>query len=336
MTRKEMLINDILVAMSNHLTAQLSGILEDVLKRAFYTVEITEQETALADSGQSNEYILRLFEIKQAEKLSKKTMEQYISHARQLADTVRKPLTMITEQDIEHFLRLYKRRGNMNSTVNNCLRFMSAFFRWMRKQKLIIANPCDNIDSYKEPARKIEHLEPEQWEKLKTGCRTTRDRALLEFLRSTAMRDGEVPDVRICDVDWYEGKILIFGEKSHKYRLVCIDRVAKEYLQAYLTERGVGIGSREPLFASKTGSGMTKSGIYASIKRIAKQAKMDINVYPHLIRKTTATNIVKRGGTTEDAGDYLGHADRNTAGRYYAYKGDDHIIEIFRKRVAAV
>lgn len=337
MERKEKLINDILVAMRPHLSARDMSILQDVLKDKLYGLSVTEEETGLACADQTNDYIFNLFWVKKGEKLSCRTADQYVRHAKALSDMAGKPLTMIVESDVDYFLRQCKRRGNQNSTINNVLRFLSAFFSWMRKSKLIRENPCENVDGYKVAVKKIEHLEPEQWERLKTGCRSTRDRALLEFMRCTAMRDGEIPAVRICDIDWHEGRIVIFGEKGHRYRLVCIDRVAKEYLLRYLEERGYQTGSREPLFVgTRTGGVLKKSGIYSAVKEIAKRAQMPVNVYPHLIRKTTATNIIRRGGTSEEAGEYLGHVESTTAGRFYAYKGDDHIVEIFRQRVAAV
>lgn len=336
MTRKEQLVNDVLIAMRVHLTAQTMMILQDVLVQALYGVDIIEEQTALATRDMTNEYIMELFQTKKAPKLSEKTAEQYIRHINALLDVVQKPLTQIKESDVEYFLIKYKKRGNINRTVNNCKRFISAFFTWMRKSKLIIENPCENLDKFKETSKPIEHLEPEQWEQLKTGCRTTRDRALLEFLRCTAMRDGEVPEVKVCDVDWYDGKLVIFGHKSDRYRLVCIDRVAKEFLVRYLEERGVSQNSREPLFTSRKKKALSRSGIYDTVKRIARRAQMDVVVYPHLIRKTTATNIIKRGGSSEEAGDYLGHADKNTASQFYTYKSDDYIINIFRSRVAAV
>lgn len=45
-------------------------------------------------------------------------------------------------------------------------------------------------------------------------------------------------------------------------------------------------------------------------------------------------NIIKRGGSVHDAGEYLGHKERSTAGRYYTYMGKDHAVEIFKKYVA--
>lgn len=63
---------------------------------------------------------------------------------------------------------------------------------------------------------------------------------------------------------------------------------------------------------------------------------LDRKAYPHLFRKTTASDIVKRGGTIHDAGEYLGHKERITTGRYYVYVGEEHTIDIFNKFVATV
>lgn len=337
MTRKEQLINDILVGMRVHLAAQLMTVLHEVIVQAMYGVDITEAQTELATVDNSNGYILELFAIKKAPKLSAKTAEQYVTYINALVALINKPLVGMTESDIEYFLMCYKKRGISNVTVNNARRYLSAFFTWMRRAKLIRENPVENVDAYKETDKMIEHLEPEQWEQLKTGCKSVRDRALIEFLRCTAMRDGEVPAVHICDVDWHDGCITIYGHKTDRYRVVCIDRVAQDYLNRYLVERGVSHFSKEPLFVARgTSKSLSNSGIYSAIKAIARRAQLNVNVYPHLLRKTTATNIIRRGGSTEEAGEYLGHAERNTAGRHYAYKGDDHIVQIFKQRVAAI
>ena len=81
---------------------------------------------------------------------------------------------------------------------------------------------------------------------------------------------------------------------------------------------------------------MTTGGIRGAIKTIKKRSQLDRRVYPHLFRKTTASNIVKRGGSVHDAGEYLGHKDRSTAGQHYAFVSEEHTIEIFNKFVAIV
>lgn len=51
----------------------------------------------------------------------------------------------------------YRAMGNSNTTVNNCRRFLSAFFTWMRRSKIVTENPCESVEKYKEISKPIEH-----------------------------------------------------------------------------------------------------------------------------------------------------------------------------------
>ena len=107
----------------------------------------------------------------------------------------------------------------------------------------------------------------------------------------------------------------------------------------YLKERNVAEDSREPLFTHIRGDKtrvLDVDGVYATIKDIARRAGMDRRVYPHLFRKTTATNICKRGGSVDAAGEYLGHAPRNVTDRHYTYRGEKYVEQIFHNFVEAV
>lgn len=250
-----------------------------------------------------------------------------------------RPLTLVDENDIENFLAYIKANGNQNTSVNNHRRNLSAFFTWMRKQKLRPDNPVEGVEAYKVENKPIDHMEAPEWEQLKTGCKHPRDRAMIEFLRCTATRVGEVEGVKICDIDWRSGKITVNGRKTSTYRPVCLDDIAIKYIQQYLDWRGVSHTSREQLFTYIRGDihrMLGKDGLYSAVKQIAKRAKMDRNVYPHLFRKTTATNIVKRGGSEEAAGEYLGHKPKNVTGRHYSFKSEEHTLRIFKDYVAAV
>ena len=88
MTRKEQVVNDVLIAMRVHLTAQVMTILQDVLIQAMYGVEVVEEQTALATQDMTNEYIIDLFNTKKAPKLSERTAEQYLRHINLLIDVI--------------------------------------------------------------------------------------------------------------------------------------------------------------------------------------------------------------------------------------------------------
>lgn len=338
METKEKVRNDILVGMKMHLDICTMAILDAVIVKAIQNVEMAEASTLPATVDNTNQYVMELFDTKKAPKLSQKTVEYYKSTINEFIALINKPLTKIIEPDIEYYL-LSKKPNNTNTSLNNLRRNLSAFFTWMRKEKLISENPCDGVEPYSIVEKPIDHMEATDVEKLKLGCTHKRDRALIEFMRSTAMRRGEVPLVKICDIDFKSGKLVIFGEKTQRYRTVFLDDVTIHYIQVYLKDRGVTEDSREPLFThlrGDTAQVLDADGIYASVKDIAKRAGMDRRVYPHLFRKTTATNICRRGGSEDAAEEYLGHAPKNVTGKHYTYKGDRYVEQIFHNYVEAV
>lgn len=82
---------------------------------------------------------------------------------------------------------------------------------------------------------------------------------------------------------------------------------------------------------------MQRSGLRAAIKKIAKRSGLKRNVYPHLFRKTTATNMAKRGCPRELVAFYLGHKNGNTKtlNKHYAATDPTQIIQAFRQYGAA-
>lgn len=338
MDAKEQLKNNILIQMKSHLNKTTLNILTDVLIKELLHVEITKMECLPSLDIDINQEIINLFMFTKGSKLSEKTVEYYMYTIKHFIDIIQKPLNKINSLDVEYYLSQISKNNSMKS-LNNHRKNLSAFFTWMRKQKIILENPCENVEPFKEVVKPIDHMEPEEYELLKAGCKHSRDRALIEFLRSTALRVGEIPNIKVSDVDWKNGTILVYGEKGREYREVCIDSVAEQYLQIYLQDRNIRNLNycNEPLFKSLKGKEkLSRSGIRSSLVSIAENANVQRRIYPHLFRKTTATQIVKRGGSINDAGDYLGHRDRTTAGRFYAYKGSEHIQNIFKKYIAIV
>ncbi len=339
MTKKEIFKNDILMAMKYHLKADQMAILENVLSEALYKVELVEVKTLPATIDMTNEYIMSLYELKKGSRLSPETMRAYMVTFKEFIRFIDKSLLQVTQEDVEYYLRTKFKAGNSNTSLNNKRRKLNSLFEWIRKQGLIIRNPVEGTEKFTEVVKPIDHMEAEEMEQLKAGCRTKRDRALIEWLRCTAMRKGEIPEVTINQIDWQKGRVMIFGSKGKAYRIVCLDSVAMKYLKEYISERGLDLRSNQPLFTHCRGDvtkALSKSGVYSEVKRIAAASGLDRRVYPHLFRKTTATNILRRGGTDSDAGEYLGHKPQGVTARHYAFRSEDHTVKIFESYVAVV
>lgn len=333
---REEIKNEIILEMRNHVDTTTMAILRQVLNKTLSNVEIVRTKMLPSTTEDVNAKIIELFNMNKAPKLSNRTVSYYMDTINKLLCFSNKSLLKMNSMDIEMFLDGLSKTNDAVS-VNNHRRNLSAFYTWMKKSHMVLENPCEAIEPFKEISKPIDHMLPEEFEQLKAGCKYKRDRAMIEFLRCTAMRVGEVINVKISDINWRDGKIQIYGNKNRTYRPVCLDSVAIKYITDYIFSRGLNFNSNEYLFTSIRGNTPLQiGGIRCAVITIAKRANVDRRVYPHLFRKTTASNIVKRGGSMHDAGEYLGHKDRSTAGKHYAFVSEEHTVEIFNKYVAAI
>ena len=183
--QKEKFVNDIIFKMSRTLARNELEILRNVLIDELHGIEF-QAEQLPATQDNTNEYYIGMFKQIKGIKLSEKTVAYYEQVIRRLCDTVNKPLTKMDNLDIEYYLRTLQ--GNSATSINNHLRNISAFFTWMRKQHFVLENPCDSVEPLPTVKKPIEHLNPEEQEMLKSGCKNLRDRAIIEFILSTGCR----------------------------------------------------------------------------------------------------------------------------------------------------
>ncbi len=140
-TRKEIFKNEIMMKMKYQLGKNELAILETVLSEALYYVEIVEAVTLPATVNMTNEYILELYELKRSLILKPSTMKVYMATAREFLQYINKPLVQVNREDIEHYLRLKIKAGNVGASMNNKRRKLNSLFVWMKKQKFIMENP---------------------------------------------------------------------------------------------------------------------------------------------------------------------------------------------------
>lgn len=344
-TQKEILRDTILTQMRPFLDSVTLEMLNNVIVKALFNVDVVEMETLPATRETTNEYILELYMMKKVPKLSKQTAKYYLLTINHFIEFTGKSLLNVTDMDVEYYLHNYAKKGNTETSVNNERRNLSAFFSWMRKSHLISENPVDNVEKWTEVEKPIDYLRDWEFEALRDACKrqqgekikdinayreALRDRALLEFLRSTAIRVGECVSVNKSDIDWNNGEVLVYGHKTKRYRKACIDDVAKYHLKKYIDSRK---DDNEALFVSLKSPHrrMQKTSIEYAIRSIADRSILDRRVYPHLLRKTTATNMAKRGCPRELIAFYLGHKDGNTKtlNKHYAATDPSQITAAF-------
>lgn len=338
---KAQIIDNVLVAMTYYLSSDVLEMLERVLTRNLVDVVVERINTLPMEMKDSidnqNGYILQLFLYKK-KKLADGTKYGYISAVKRLVTLVYKPLTNMEESDIYYYLDWYENRNvplngrkNQARTINNERRFLSAFFTWMRLEKLITDNPVESIPAKKVPLKPIDYYSPEESARLRDACKNIRERALLEVLRSTGARIGEIAEITLDQIDMRTGDIWIQEEKSGRYRTIYLDDDARHYYGLYLDSRKDDCLYMFPRSRKPYGK-MTTCGFRAILKTIRKRAGLTCRVYPHKSRKTLGMNLKNRGVDIGTIQEIMGHADPGVTARYYA-QSTPRTLRSVRERV---
>lgn len=167
-----------------------------------------------------------------------------------------------------------------------------------------------------------------------------RDIAIVETLRSTGCRVGELVSMRRGDLDWMAQSALVKG-KGTKYRKIYFDDPAWTATTIYLRARQDGEDARAlahyPVFSghgNRSGKGITQlttRHVARTIQRLAKRAGIaEVGVTPHYFRHVFATRALDRTQNLALVQDMLGHASPATT-RVYAKTNETQRQEGFAR-----
>jgi len=254
------------------------------------------------------------------------TIRLYNSVLKDFIYTVKKSVDKITVNDVRVYLyNLQIRKGISNRTLNARRLILNGFFEWLVNEDYITKNPCRNIKTIKYAVKERKPLTGIQLEKVRDACETLREKAMIEFLYSTGCRVSELSNCKIKDVDMDNGEVILFG-KGSKYRTSYLSSKSSLFLKKYLASR---TDDSEYLFVTerKPYRQLKKGGIEAIVRQIGERADIDINLHPHLLRHTNATDSINRGMPVSDVQKILGHSDINTTMIYAKVSGEHTHME---------
>lgn len=226
----------------------------------------------------------------------------------------------VTHLHLRIYLGALAKRGLKKSSMARRLSALRTFFRWLKGEGIVGANPARGVATPKYSKALPRFLTEEETLRLLEapegeGLIGLRDRAIFELLYSTGIRVGELVKLKVRDVDFGQGLLRITG-KGGKERVVPIGETALRALEAYLRERD-RVGQRgEALFLNRMGKPLSARWIQRAIKAYALKGGMGKPVSPHLLRHTFATHLLERGADLRAIQELLGHARLSTTQRY--------------------
>ena len=246
------------------------------------------------------------------------------------------------------FLQHERERGLANAPKDSPRRLSSeslyleiaalrAFYRFAENEKLLPANPAENLSLPRRwqrlpkalTASEIERLlTPEMPETPPNLC----DQAVLELAYASGLRLAELRQVRLEQLHLEAGFINVIG-KGNKERVVPLGRKAVAALERYLAAgRPALVNRRSPanVFLTRRGTPFAAVTLWLRIKQRVRRSGIERNITPHMLRHSFATHLLENGADLRVIQELLGHASISTT-EIYTHVTGNRLREVHKK-----
>lgn len=273
--------------------------------------------------------------------LSPKTIYQYQKDLEQwfvyvLDNQDNKCVTKLTDDDITEFFYFCKMQGNNTERMKRRMAAASAFYKFLRKKKIILENPMEFMDRPKkgQPINVQTFLTKEQVELLKEKLieyGNLQIRTYILFSLSTMARVNAVSSIRWEQIDFDERVVRDVLEKEGKIVDLFFSKEVKGLLLDLKADRETkGINDNGWVFYSnKTMPNQPIStGTLNDWCKIVGELIGVPTLHPHDLRHSAANLLKKAGMPLEDVATLLHHADTSTTVKHYLKPDNSRITEM--------
>jgi integrase/recombinase XerD len=219
----------------------------------------------------------------------------------------------VTYADLKEFLAWFG-SGNQNTrTQARVLSGIRAFFRFLLIEGEITDNPASLIESPKTGLKLPEVLSVEEIDRIIEVIDLSkpeghRNKAIIETLYGCGLRVSELVSLRITDIHYGEGFVVVTG-KGDKQRLVPVSDKALKEIDIYRNDRNrlPVVYDQNILFLNRRGRRLTRAMIFTMIKELAAKAGIRKKISPHTFRHSFATHMIEAGADLRAVQEMLGH-----------------------------
>ena len=240
-------------------------------------------------------------------------------------------LSDVTLENVRQF-RVYLSRletnGNLLSRKTQSYHIIAlrAFLKWLRKNDHEVLAP-EKLDLPKAESRSPSFLNGEQVGRLLNAPtlstpRGKRDKALLELLFSTGLRVSELVSIDRDKLDLGSREFGIIG-KGRRPRVVFVSRRAADWITEYLNSRNdnyrplfIRFGGKKDVAIQDDKMRLTPRSVQRLIKKYARKVKLSVDVTPHIMRHSFATDLLMAGADIRSVQEMLGHKNIQTTQIY--------------------
>ena len=298
----------------------------------------SELEKAITD------YLVYLEVEKNSSPLTRRNYTHYLNRFSEWMKKNNKNKVADITQDTVRDYRVYLSRleGGDEGTISRKTQgyhiiALRSFLRWLiRNDKPALAP--DKIDLPKAEGHSLKFLNGEQVDRLLNAPTLSnvagkRDKAILEVLFSTGLRVSELTRLDRSKVDLERREFGVIG-KGNKNRVVFLSGRAADWIAEYLKDRD---DNYQPLFIRHKGNfgpeisdeevRLTPRSVQRLIKKYARKVNITVDVTPHVLRHSFATDLLMAGADLRSVQEMLGHKNVSTT-QIYTHVTNPHLRDV--------
>ena len=198
----------------------------------------------------------------------------------------------------QHILWMHTRNYSYSHIVNTSI----AIEHYAKQRGISV-----KIGRPRKPRRVIKDILTEsEVSRIIQSARNLREKAIVCLLAYSGMRNREVCNLMVRELDLGSNRVIVLAGKNKKDRIINISsdctKVLIEYLKSYTRSEN------DFLFTTLSRRNQLTPGDLRKILRTVAARQLGTRrVYPHLLRHSLATNLLNRGASLITIKDQLGH-----------------------------
>ncbi len=252
-------------------------------------------------------------------KLSQNSLNSYKNDLKKVSLYFKKDLISLNKDDLRQFFYEMK---ESNRTKAHYITTLNNFYKFLEITNKINLNPMESIKMPKLEKKLPRYLTIDEINKLlDIKCKMPRDyrnKAMMELMFATGIRVSELINLELAQIDFEECLVTVLG-KGKKERTIPIDDSALNYLKLYVEEYRKFL-VKGPLnnyvFLNRFGNKMTRQAFFKILNEYAKDASLEKEISPHVLRHTFATTLLNNGADLRSIQELLGHENLSTTEIY--------------------
>jgi integrase/recombinase XerD len=235
---------------------------------------------------------------------------------------------------------LQERFNEASTTLARKLISIKLFCRFLAQEGVIERDPAEIMDSPRLWKYLPEFLSADEVDRLLAAypaqskeAHLQRNRTILELIYASGLRVSEAAHLKVSDVNFDDGIVRVTG-KGSKVRVVPVGKTALNILRWYLKNSRPQLlaeNSNIPeLFLSVRGKVLNREWIWAMVKTAAREAGINKEIYPHILRHSFASHLLANGADLRVIQEMLGHSDLRTT-EIYTHVENERLVGIHKQ-----